>query len=202
MRSISLPKEPRRKKGWERLSRWHGSRRRISTSRTSVTRASISAGTGRPSRSVKTTPPRGPHGNVARCRRRNTGSHPRRAALYGCDGWRASRSFPPRWLPFPYRAGDRFLICSDGLIDGLWERKIGIGLANGGEVVKACLRRIAGKGRGKLRIGRYDPHRHRRGVTAVSPARIPHGWHTFCFKCLAGEVGGWFSVSAHGQANR
>jgi len=25
---------------------------------------------------------------------------------------------------FPYQSGDRFLLCSDGLVDGLWEKNI------------------------------------------------------------------------------
>lgn len=49
--------------------------------------------------------------------------HPRRSVLYqvmGCGRQRVR----PSIAAFPYRPGDRFLICSDGLVDGLWEKHI------------------------------------------------------------------------------
>ena len=30
----------------------------------------------------------------------------------------------PYLATFPYQSGDRFLLCSDGLIDGLWDKNI------------------------------------------------------------------------------
>ncbi|MEO7098895.1 MAG: PP2C family serine/threonine-protein phosphatase [Luteolibacter sp.] len=50
-------------------------------------------------------------------------THPRRAALYEIVGGGHS-SVTPHFAAVPYYPGDRFLICSDGLIDGLWERHI------------------------------------------------------------------------------
>lgn len=64
-------------------------------------------------------------------------THPRRAALYGAMGGGHPEVFP-HVAALPYRAGDRFMICSDGLIDGLWERKIGIGLSAGDEALLVC----------------------------------------------------------------
>jgi PPM family protein phosphatase len=49
--------------------------------------------------------------------------HPRRAALYEVVGG----GYPfvcPYFAAISYVRGDRFLICSDGLIDGVWERHI------------------------------------------------------------------------------
>jgi PPM family protein phosphatase len=56
-------------------------------------------------------------------------SHPRRAALYEIVGGGHS-SLHPHFAAIPYEPGDRFLICSDGLIDGLWERHISDALAS------------------------------------------------------------------------
>lgn len=50
-------------------------------------------------------------------------SHPRRAALYEVVGG-GHASVCPHFAAVPYEKGDRFLICSDGLIDGVWERHI------------------------------------------------------------------------------
>ncbi len=55
-------------------------------------------------------------------------SHPRRAALYEVVGGGHAR-MNPHFAAIPYERGDRFLICSDGLIDGLWERHISDALA-------------------------------------------------------------------------
>ncbi len=63
-------------------------------------------------------------------------AHPRRAALYGAMGGGHPEIFP-HVAAVQYQSGDRFMICSDGLIDGLWERKIGIFLANG-DAVGSC----------------------------------------------------------------
>ncbi len=50
-------------------------------------------------------------------------SHPRRAALYEVVGGGHDR-VNPHFAAVSYEPGDRFLICSDGLIDGLWERQL------------------------------------------------------------------------------
>ncbi len=50
-------------------------------------------------------------------------SHPRRAALYEIVGG-GHASVRPHFAAVAYEPGDCFLICSDGLIDGLWERNI------------------------------------------------------------------------------
>ncbi len=56
-------------------------------------------------------------------------SHPRRAALYEIVGG-GHAAVSPHFAAVSYEPGDRFLICSDGLIDGLWERHIATALAN------------------------------------------------------------------------
>jgi serine/threonine protein phosphatase PrpC len=55
-------------------------------------------------------------------------SHPRRAALYEVVGGGHDKVHP-HFAAVPYQPGDRFLVCSDGLIDGLWERHISDALA-------------------------------------------------------------------------
>ena len=50
-------------------------------------------------------------------------NHPRRSALYEVVGG-GHQSVNPHIASYPYRAGDRFLICSDGITDGLWEKHI------------------------------------------------------------------------------
>lgn len=55
-------------------------------------------------------------------------SHPRRAALYEVIGGGHAK-VNAHYAAVPYQHGDRFLICSDGLIDGLWERHISNPLA-------------------------------------------------------------------------
>ncbi len=55
-------------------------------------------------------------------------AHPRRAALYEVVGG-GHPKVNPHFAAIPYETGDRFLICSDGLIDGLWERHLSDGLA-------------------------------------------------------------------------
>jgi PPM family protein phosphatase len=55
-------------------------------------------------------------------------SHPRRSILYQVIG--AGRpTLSPYLASLPYQVGDRFLICSDGLIDGLSERQLTRGLS-------------------------------------------------------------------------
>jgi len=54
---------------------------------------------------------------------RETREHPRRNALQQALG--AGHQFiEPQIGAVAYRAGDRFLLCSDGLNDGLWDRQI------------------------------------------------------------------------------
>ena len=55
-------------------------------------------------------------------------SHPRRSALYEVIGG-GHQSVCPHFAAVPVQDGDRFLICSDGLIDGVWERHISDALA-------------------------------------------------------------------------
>lgn len=50
-------------------------------------------------------------------------AHPRRAALYEVIGGGHS-TVNPYVASCPYHAGDRFLLCSDGLIDGIWNKHI------------------------------------------------------------------------------
>ena len=55
-------------------------------------------------------------------------THPRRAALYRViGGGNPVRS--PHFAAIGFETGDRFLVCSDGVVDGLWERHIGEALA-------------------------------------------------------------------------
>lgn len=49
--------------------------------------------------------------------------HPRRSALYEVVGG-GHRTVTPNVASIPYQPGDRFLLCSDGLVDGLWEKHI------------------------------------------------------------------------------
>lgn len=59
-------------------------------------------------------------------------SHPRRSALYEVIGG-GHPSVCPHFAAVPFQPGDRFLICSDGLIDGVWERHISEALATSAE---------------------------------------------------------------------
>jgi protein phosphatase len=56
-------------------------------------------------------------------------SHPRRSALYEVIGG-SHNLVCPHFAAVPYQTDDRFLICSDGLIDGVWERHISNALAS------------------------------------------------------------------------
>ena len=55
-------------------------------------------------------------------------AHPRRAALYEVVGG-GHRNVCPHHAAIQFLPGDRFLVCSDGLIDGVWERQIRNALA-------------------------------------------------------------------------
>ncbi|MEO5916981.1 MAG: PP2C family serine/threonine-protein phosphatase [Luteolibacter sp.] len=59
-------------------------------------------------------------------------SHPRRAALYEVVGGGHAR-VNPHFAAIAYEPGDRFLVCSDGLIDGLSERHLSNALAADGK---------------------------------------------------------------------
>lgn len=50
-------------------------------------------------------------------------THPRRSVLYEVVG-RGRNNVKPQVSAVSYQPGDRFLICSDGLIDGLWQKHI------------------------------------------------------------------------------
>ncbi len=70
-------------------------------------------------------------------------SHPRRSALYEVIGG-GHLNVCPHLAAIPYQPGDRFLVCSDGLIDGLWERHISNALASSAEpaeIATALLKR-------------------------------------------------------------
>ncbi|MEI8038588.1 MAG: PP2C family serine/threonine-protein phosphatase [Verrucomicrobiota bacterium] len=70
-------------------------------------------------------------------------SHPRRSALYEVIGG-GHFNVCPHLAAVPYQPGDRFLICSDGLVDGLWERHISNALASPAppaEIVQTLLKR-------------------------------------------------------------
>lgn len=56
-------------------------------------------------------------------------NHPRRSALYEVVGG-GHVHISPYFSAIPYLQGDRFLLCSDGLIDGVWERHIAEVLAS------------------------------------------------------------------------
>ena len=63
---------------------------------------------------------------------REARTHPRRSALEQALG--ASNQFiEPQIGAVGLQDGDRFLICSDGLIDGLWDRHIEEHLTDGGD---------------------------------------------------------------------
>ena len=57
-------------------------------------------------------------------------THPRRSALYEVLGG-GHPNIHPQLLSYPLEAGDRLLLCTDGTIDGLWERHIHEILASG-----------------------------------------------------------------------
>ncbi len=49
--------------------------------------------------------------------------HPRKSALYEVIGG-GHRNIHPMVAAIPYQSGDKFMLCSDGVIDGLWEKHI------------------------------------------------------------------------------
>ena len=50
-------------------------------------------------------------------------NHPKRSVLYEVIGGGHSK-VSPSVAAIPYQKGDRFMLCSDGIIDGLWEKHI------------------------------------------------------------------------------
>jgi protein phosphatase len=64
-------------------------------------------------------------------------NHPRRSALYRVMGG-GKPIGAPHFAAVQYQPGDRFLICSDGLIDGVWERHIRDALAENAPPVDCC----------------------------------------------------------------
>jgi len=64
-------------------------------------------------------------------------NHPRRAALYEVIGG-GRESVCPYFAAVAYQPGDRVLVCSDGLIDGVWERHIANALADGVSPESSC----------------------------------------------------------------
>ncbi len=64
-------------------------------------------------------------------------THPRRSALYEVVGG-GHGQVCPHFSAVPYQIGDRFLVCSDGLIDGVWERHISEALAAEASPEQTC----------------------------------------------------------------
>lgn len=64
-------------------------------------------------------------------------THPRRSALFEVIGG-GHISVSPHFAAVSYQHGDRFLICSDGLIDGIWERHIRNALRDGASPEMSC----------------------------------------------------------------
>lgn len=62
--------------------------------------------------------------------------HPRRSALYEVVGG-GHPTVRPHVAAIPYEIGDRFLICSDGLIDGLWEKHIHSGFCQNADSTRS-----------------------------------------------------------------
>ena len=50
-------------------------------------------------------------------------SHPRRSVLYQVVG-AGNRAPRPQIEAIPYQKGDQFILCTDGIIDGVWEKHI------------------------------------------------------------------------------
>lgn len=57
------------------------------------------------------------------CTEREYRANPRRSALYQIMGG-GHQGVIPHIASVPYLPGDRYLICSDGLVDGLWDKHI------------------------------------------------------------------------------
>ena len=78
-------------------------------------------------------------GEISEIQYRN---HPRRSALYEVVGG-GHLGVCPHFAAVPYEPGDRFLLCSDGLIDGVWERHIADALATCREQPAAVTQALA-----------------------------------------------------------
>lgn len=63
--------------------------------------------------------------------------HPRRSALYEVVGGGYAQVCP-HFAALQYQADDRFLLCSDGLVDGVWERHISEELAASSPPHEVC----------------------------------------------------------------
>ena len=50
-------------------------------------------------------------------------SHPRRSVLFQVIG-AGHRNAKPQITSIPYQKGDKFMLCSDGIIDGTWQKNI------------------------------------------------------------------------------
>lgn len=50
-------------------------------------------------------------------------AHPRRSVLYQVVG-AGNRNVKPQIAAIPYQSGDQFMLCSDGINDGVWEKHI------------------------------------------------------------------------------
>jgi protein phosphatase len=131
---------------------------------------------------------------------REARTHPRRNALNQALG--AGHQFlEPQMGAVAHRPGDRFLICSDGLVDGLWDRRIEeivrAAAADGGPSAAQRLvdESVANSGRdnttavvvempglmhevfvyGTLKRGGSN-HAHLEGQSFLGPARTEAGW--------------------------
>lgn len=73
-------------------------------------------------------------------------THPRRSALFDALGG-GHKSINPELSSHPLQNGDRLLLCTDGITDGLWERHIREGLNEDGDpqnLAEALLTRATG----------------------------------------------------------
>ena len=68
--------------------------------------------------------------------------HPRRSALYDALGG-GHQNIHPQIESHSLREGDRLLLCSDGIIDGLWERALAAELSGNGESAELAARILA-----------------------------------------------------------
>ena len=66
-------------------------------------------------------------------------SHPRRSALYDALGG-GHRNIHPQIESYSLQDGDRLLLCTDGIIDGLWEKGIASELSDHGESAELAAR--------------------------------------------------------------
>ena len=90
---------------------------------------------------------------------REARTHPRRNALQQTLG--AGHQFiEPQIGTAPYQAGDRFLVCSDGLVDGLWDRRLE-------ELLREAPMEVAGVSLGRRLVEEAVESSGRDNVTAV-----------------------------------